>query len=197
MQVALGLAEIRARGDLERELGATRRRRMLQLDDELSQLGRQERPVLVLRGEHQAVDLRVVIDRLRQIRGLESCMADPPRFDHGRPPCVHMDTAKKGAPFSGGIDLDQAGRWPRDHPPARPGVIVMCADVLSQPSTRRIAARELSETRVGRVPINLNAGNSGTFRASGRRISKNTTKQHCTVRRDSLSQGPRGGARPH
>ena len=66
---------------------------LMQLDDELAHLGREERALVLAAGERKPDHLRVVLDRLGEVGRLEGGVADAQHFDHDAVPvftCVYL-----------------------------------------------------------------------------------------------------------
>src|SRR5262245_39913574 len=77
------LAKVRARRQLERQLGAARVLAPPELQYQRADLARQQRAVLLARRHHQARDLGEVLDLLIEVRRLEGRVRYAPNVDHG------------------------------------------------------------------------------------------------------------------
>src|SRR5215211_914276 len=91
------LVELRVRRHLERQFGAARRRRLVELDDELADLAGEERPVFLALGELQSVDLGEIDDGLFEVRRLERRVSDSSWLDHSPSSVVSSVTADAAA----------------------------------------------------------------------------------------------------
>src|SRR5262249_11073854 len=97
--------EIRVRRHLERQPGAARLVGPVEPDDQLADLGGQEGPAVLAFGQHQAVDLRVVVDGLLQVRRLERRVPDPSRLDHGLSPRLRLSLAVPRSCLKAGTEI--------------------------------------------------------------------------------------------
>src|SRR5262245_43228622 len=77
------MSKVGIRRDFKGKLAAVRPVGLVEGNGERSDLaGEKSAPALALR-QHQSHELRVIGDRLFQVRRFEGCMADPSGFDHG------------------------------------------------------------------------------------------------------------------
>ena len=82
-QLAGKRAEIGFRRHFERQHAAAFGVALVDLDGELTDLGGEERPVLVLFSENEPHHLGVIVDQPRQVRRLEGGVSDASWLDHG------------------------------------------------------------------------------------------------------------------
>src|SRR5262245_20741756 len=82
LELARRRIEIRPGRDFKRDLPASHRTAMAQLDCKVAELAGEIAPILFLRRDHETDHIGVVIGKPIQIRGLEYGMSYPTRFDH-------------------------------------------------------------------------------------------------------------------